>query len=68
VTIIIDPNDPTPTKSRAYLTYEKGDGKVFEHFQGETVDGRFKLVRVGTNDVVVSHLDGSGQRILSIGR
>lgn len=65
ITIILDPDDPAPTKRRVYLTYEKGDGKVFEHFQGDVVDGRFRLVRVGTNDVVVSYLDGSGQRILT---
>ena len=64
ITIIIDPDDPAPTKRRVYLTYEKGDGKAFEHFQGDVIDGRFRLVKVGTTDVVVSYLDGSGQRIL----
>jgi hypothetical protein len=64
VTIIPDPDDPSPTKSRAYLTYEKGTGEIFEVFQGGTIDGRYRLLRVGVNDVVVSHLDGTGQRTL----
>ena len=68
ITIIPDLEDPAPTKRRAYLTYEKGDGTIFEVFQGGRIDGRFLLVRVGTDSVVVSYPDGTGQRTLFIGR
>jgi hypothetical protein len=63
VFIIADPEQPT--RNRAYLTDTKGN--TFEAFQGDIVDGRYKMLRVGTTDVVMSHLDGSGQRVIRQG-
>lgn len=59
--IVLDP----PAKPRAYL-HDKA-GNTFEHIEGDVIDGRYKLLRVGTDDVVVSYLDGTGQRVLHRG-
>jgi hypothetical protein len=36
--------------------------------EGQVIDGRFRLVKVGLESVVVAYLDGSGQRTLPLGR
>lgn len=57
-------DDPYGAK-RCYLL--DPSGAVFEATEGQEVDGRYKVVRVGTNSVVVAYLDGTGQRTLMIG-
>lgn len=42
-------------------------GALFYAVEGDVVDGRYRLVKVGMQTVVVSYLDGSGQRTLSEG-
>jgi hypothetical protein len=42
-------------------------GALFYAVEGDVVDGRYRLVKVGMRTVVVSYLDGSGQRTLSEG-
>jgi hypothetical protein len=42
-------------------------GALFHAFEGDTVDGRYKLVKVGSQSVVVSYVDGSGMRTLGLG-
>ena len=64
LTVII-PDQEQPTRNRAYLVDSKGN--TFEALQGDVVDGRYKLIRVGVNDVVMSYLDGSGQRVIRQG-
>lgn len=58
-TVIVDPSS---TKSRAYL-HDK-NGTTFEGVEGDTIDGRFKLLKVGTDSVVMTYLDGSGQKVI----
>ena len=53
-------------KNRAYLT--DGSGGFFEGVEGQTIDGRYRLLKVGASSVVVSYLDGTGQRTLVPGR
>jgi hypothetical protein len=53
-------------KNRAYLT--DANGGFFEAVEGQTIDGRYRLVKVAENSVVVSYLDGTGQRTLQVGR
>lgn len=50
---------------RAYLADK--NGVVFEATQGQVVDGRYKLLAVGTSSVVMSYLDGTGQRTITVG-
>jgi hypothetical protein len=40
---------------------------VFQGFEGDVIDGRYRLVKVGQQSVVVSYLDGSGARTISLG-
>jgi hypothetical protein len=42
-------------------------GGVFQALEGQTVDGRYRVVKIGVQSVVVSYVDGSGQRALAIG-
>ena len=40
---------------------------LYQAFEGDVVDGRYRVVRVGVQSVVVSYLDGSGLRTLPLG-
>ena len=48
-------------KLRAYLV-DTQTGKVFQAVQGDVVDGRYDLVEVGSNYVVMQYRDGPGRR------
>lgn len=43
------------------------NGSTFIAVEGSIVDGRYKVVKVAQQSVVVSYLDGSGQRTLTLG-
>ena len=60
--MILEPH----AKNRAYLVDQSGN--QFEAVEGQIVDGRYRCVKVATTSVVVSFLDGSGQRTLQVGR
>jgi hypothetical protein len=51
-------------KNRAYLTDDKGT--MFEGIEGQTIDGRYRLLKVTNNTAIVSYLDGTGQRSLMV--
>lgn len=40
---------------------------LHQAFEGDVVDGRYRVVKVGVQSVVVSYLDGSGIRTLPLG-
>jgi len=40
---------------------------VYFVVEGQIIDGRFKLAKVGQTSVIVSYLDGSGQKTLPLG-
>ena len=40
---------------------------LYQAFEGDIVDGRYRVVKVGVQSVVVSYLDGSGIRPLQLG-
>ena len=42
-------------------------GAVFQALEGQIVDGRYRVVKIGLTSVIVSYIDGSGQRTLSTG-
>jgi hypothetical protein len=50
---------------RAYL-HDKA-GNTFEGIEGAVIDGRYRLLRVGTSSVVLTYLDGTGQVTKYIG-
>ena len=52
-------------KRVAYLN--DGQGGVFQGVEGDIVDGRYRLLKVGDKSVVVAFLDGTGQKTLTPG-
>jgi hypothetical protein len=40
---------------------------LYQAFEGDIVDGRYRVVKVGVQSVVVSYLDGTGIRTLPLG-
>ena len=40
---------------------------VYLAVEGQIIDGRYKLAKVGQTSVIVSYLDGSGQKMLPLG-
>jgi hypothetical protein len=46
---------------------DPANGSTFIAVEGSIVDGRYKVVKVAQQSVVVSYLDGSGQRTLTLG-
>ena len=40
---------------------------LYQAFEGDIVDGRYRVVKVGLESVVMAYLDGSGQRTLALG-
>jgi hypothetical protein len=56
---------PGTTRTMATLK-DPGTGGLFHAFEGDIVDGRYRLVKVGNQSVVVSYVDGSGMRTLGL--
>ena len=46
---------------------DPANGSTFVAVEGSIVDGRYKVLKVAQRSVVVSYLDGSGQRTLTLG-
>ena len=40
---------------------------LFQAFEGDIVDGRYRVVKVGDRSVVLSYVDGTGTRTISLG-
>ena len=58
----------SPGTNRTMATLkDPASGGLFHAFEGDIVDGRYRLVKVGTQSVVVSYVDGSGIRTLGLG-
>lgn len=53
-------------RPRAYLK-DPASGALFEVVDGQVVDGRYRVVKIGVQSVVLSYLDGSGQRTVPLG-
>ena len=57
-----------PGTNRTMATLkDPATGALFHAFEGDVVDGRYKVVKVGAQSVVVSYVDGSGLRTLGLG-
>ncbi len=46
---------------------DPASGALFQALEGQIVDGRYRLVRIGNESVVVAYLDGTGQRTIPVG-
>jgi hypothetical protein len=58
----------SPGATRTMVTLrDQVTGALFHAFEGDVVDGRYRVVKVGRESVVVSYVDGSGSRTLGLG-
>jgi hypothetical protein len=56
-----------PDVGRVVALKDPDSGAVFQALEGQIVDGRYRVVKIGLTSVVVSYIDGSGQRTLGFG-
>lgn len=63
-TVIVDPLQPG--RLRAYLTDPK-TGFTIEGIEGQVIDGRYRLLKVNAQSVLIAYVDGTGQRTLNVG-
>lgn len=55
------------TKRTMATLKDPASGALFHAFEGDIVDGRYRVVKVGEQSVVVSYVDGTGIRTLGLG-
>jgi hypothetical protein len=57
-----------PGGGRSMVTLkDPATNAIHQAFEGDIVDGRYRIVKVGLQSVVVSYLDGSGVRTIGLG-
>ena len=57
-----------PGNVRTATVRDTASSALFSGQEGQVLDGRFRLVKIGLESVVVSFLDGSGQKTLPLAR
>ena len=68
------PAPPIPLKFIALVERASGvkwavlsDGKVTMYGRdGDTIDGRYRIVKIGTESVEVTYLDGRGRQVIRL--
>lgn len=57
-----------PTTGRTMVTLrDPATGASFQAFEGDVLDGRYRIVKVAPRSVTVAYVDGTGQRTISLG-
>jgi hypothetical protein len=57
-----------PQNGRVMVTLKDPSGNaIWQAFEGEIVDGRYRVLKINVQSVVVAYTDGSGQRTLALG-
>ena len=57
-----------PRTGRTMITLrDPATGTLFQAFEGDVVDGRYRVLQIGVESATVSYVDGSGVRKLSLG-
>jgi hypothetical protein len=56
-----------PGDVRVATLRQSETGTVFQAVEGQVVDGRYLVVRIGLQSAVVAYVDGSGQRTIPLG-
>jgi hypothetical protein len=56
-----------PDVGKVAILKDPGSGAVFQALEGQIVDGRYRVVRIGQESVVLCYVDGTGQRTIPIG-
>ena len=55
-------------ENRAFATLkDPATGRVFTASEGQVVDGRYKVVKIGLQSVEMTYLDGSGRKLIQYG-
>jgi len=57
-----------PGNVRTATVRDTASSALFSAQEGQVLDGRYRLVKIGLESVVVSYLDGSGQKTLPLAR
>ena len=57
-----------PGNVRTATVRDTVSSSLFSGLEGQVLDGRYRLVKIGLESVVVSYLDGSGQKTLPLAR
>lgn len=53
------------SRGRAMVTLkDPASNAIYNGFEGDVVDGRYRIVKIGIQSVTVSYVDGSGQRTI----
>jgi hypothetical protein len=60
--IVVQPNGRPMATLKDTVT-----SAVYQVFEGDVVDGRYRIIKIGLQSVVVSYLDGTGQRTIAAG-
>jgi hypothetical protein len=59
---------PGEAGDRSLVTLkDPSSGAVFQAFEGDVVDGRYRVVKIGLQSVVLAYVDGTGQRTIPLG-
>src|SRR5215831_19161422 len=53
-----------PDVGRVVALKDPDSGAVFQALEGQIVDGRYRVVKIGLTSAIVSYIDGTGQRTL----
>ncbi len=57
-----------PGSGRRMVTLkDPAKGALYQAFEGDIVDGRYRVVKVGVQSVVLSYVDGTGTRTIPLG-
>ncbi len=57
-----------PRNGRTMITLrDPSSGTLFQAFEGDVVDGRYRVVKIGVESAIVSYVDGSGTRTIPLG-
>jgi hypothetical protein len=57
-----------PGNVRTATVRDTASSALFSGLEGQVLDGRYRLVKIGLESIVVSYLDGSGQKTLPLAR
>ena len=67
----VDPatgRDVQQVENRAFATLkDPATGRVFTASEGQVVDGRYKVVKIGLQSVEMTYLDGTGRKLIQYG-
>ena len=57
-----------PTTGRPMVTLKDAAGNtVFQATEGAVVDGKYRIIKINVQSVVIAYVDGSGQRTIGLG-